>query len=362
MGGVENYLVEAGKELLIKVVAQTLPSYSMSCFLLPKTFSLEYVSDLIDSESYTWKESVLEFIFSLEDCEVINLIPLSSRLPPDRMIRHYDSKGLFSAKSAYVLARDRILQINNGASSSTLSQSSSEFWSSIWKAHVPAKVKVCMWRACSDILPTHSRLQTRGVSLVDNCVLCGLEGYGLQAFHAANPCQKTITRQLALPRWTPPSPGWLKVNVDGPFHVATNTGGIGMVIRDFLGHFVAGHAAPLTHECSPEQVEVMAILSAVHFIHDLGFQPVIIQSDSLQVVQACNLGSPNLSIFRHLYEDIILSLEDLPCSTLHHVYREANAIAHFLARQALAPSLSDSWVAVSPDIIPNVLFSDCNHI
>ena len=28
----------AGKDILIRVVAQTLPSYTMSCFLLPKTF------------------------------------------------------------------------------------------------------------------------------------------------------------------------------------------------------------------------------------------------------------------------------------------------------------------------------------
>lgn len=71
------------------------------------------------------------------------------------------------------------------------------------------------------------------------------------------------------------------MNVDGAFHVATNTGGIGVVIRDFLGHFVAGHAASLTHVCSPEQVEVMAVISAVCFIHDHGFQLVIIESDSL---------------------------------------------------------------------------------
>ena len=106
----------------------------------------------------------------------------------------------------------------------------------------------------------------------------------------------------------------------------------------------------------------MAVLLAVRFIHDHGFQLVIIESDSLQVVQACNSDSANLSILGHLYEDIIFSLEDLLGSTLYHVYREANAVAHLLAHRALASSLSDSWVAVSPDIIPNVLFSDCNHI
>ena len=80
----------------------------------------------------------------------------------------------------------------------------------------------------------------------------------------------------------------------------------------------------------------MAVLLAVRFIHDHGFQLVIIESDSLQVVQPCNSGSSNLSIREHLYKDIILSLEDLPGSTLYHVYREANAVAHRLARQALA--------------------------
>lgn len=138
----------------------------------PPTTPLEYVSDLIDSESCTLKESVVETIFSPEDCELINLIPLSTRLPPDRMIWHYDPKCLFSVKSAYALAIDMILQINNGASSSTLSQLSSELWPSIWKAHVPAEVKVCMWRACSDILPSRSRLRTKAREFLLLILVC----------------------------------------------------------------------------------------------------------------------------------------------------------------------------------------------
>lgn len=38
MGGRVSFLSSAGRELLIKVVAQALPSYAMNCFLLPKTF------------------------------------------------------------------------------------------------------------------------------------------------------------------------------------------------------------------------------------------------------------------------------------------------------------------------------------
>lgn len=69
-----------------------------------------------------------------------------------------------------------------------------------------------------------------------------------------------------------------------------------MAIHDSLGHLVEGHTAPLTRVCSPEQVEVMAVLLAVRFVHGHGFQPMVIESDSLQAVQACNSSSPNLSV------------------------------------------------------------------
>ena len=40
----EKLLTTAGKEILIKVVAQAVPSYSMSCFLLPKKLCEELTS------------------------------------------------------------------------------------------------------------------------------------------------------------------------------------------------------------------------------------------------------------------------------------------------------------------------------
>lgn len=54
-----------------------------------------------------------------------------------------------------------------------------------------------------------------------------------------------------------------------------------MVIRDSLGNHVAGHATPLTRICSPKQVEVMAVLLALCFVHGHGFHSVVIGSGSL---------------------------------------------------------------------------------
>lgn len=39
----------------------------------------------------------------------------------------------------------------------------------MWKATIPGKIKMCVWRACSDILPTRVNLETKGVVVDKIC-------------------------------------------------------------------------------------------------------------------------------------------------------------------------------------------------
>lgn len=45
----------------------------------------------------------------------------------------------------------------------------------IWRAKVPGKVKVHIWKACRDILPTISRLCSRRVFVANGCYFCNEE-------------------------------------------------------------------------------------------------------------------------------------------------------------------------------------------
>ena len=82
----------------------------------------------------------------------------------------YNSKGLFSVKSAYHVARRLLTEANRGGTS--LEGAAKNIWSAIWKLRLPNKVKVFAWRACHEILPTAVNLTTRKVIHDDKCLIC----------------------------------------------------------------------------------------------------------------------------------------------------------------------------------------------
>ena len=47
------------------------------------------------------------------------------------------------------------------------------FWSRIWKLNVPPKVWNFVWRACTDILPTHANLYHKKEPLDPLCSIYG---------------------------------------------------------------------------------------------------------------------------------------------------------------------------------------------
>ena len=128
------------------------------------------VSDLMSP--FGWDKEKLESILLPIDQEMVWSIPLSSRRRPDRWVWHYDGKGRFSVRSAYRVEMDR------RCSGSTSGEGLDPFWwGKLWKSQVPNKVKIHVWRAFHDALPTKISLSKRGIEADKFCPLCrdGLE-------------------------------------------------------------------------------------------------------------------------------------------------------------------------------------------
>lgn len=123
----------------------------------PAGCDVEWVSSLIIPESASWNTDLISSLFPPCKEALILSVPLSGILPPDHLMWHYDSKGLFSVKSAYKVA----ISLRDLASPSNQSTLETSTWNKIWRALVPRKVKICAWKACLNILPTHSNLEKK---------------------------------------------------------------------------------------------------------------------------------------------------------------------------------------------------------
>ncbi|XP_062155084.1 uncharacterized protein LOC133863105 [Alnus glutinosa] len=127
---------------------------------------------LIDKDSKSWNLPLLQALFNPEEAKVIASIPLCPNLPPDRLIWLGTKDGNFSIRSAYHLGLE-IKDRKRGQTSQI--EKGTDVWRSMWNFQVPNQIKMFLWRACNDILPTRKNLLKRRVIADDKCPWCNLE-------------------------------------------------------------------------------------------------------------------------------------------------------------------------------------------
>lgn len=172
--------------------------FSFKPFSLPMEGTISWkVNDLIDPECHEWLQPVIHELFTNTEAQCILRIPLSLRPMEDRLIWHYDRKGLFSVKSGYYtvwLASQRDLP---ASSSGGCENHTSNPWRSVWKARVPPKIKSFMWRVLRGILPTRMALAKKITLPNKKCVFCNR--YEETDLHLFKHCQALISFWNASP-------------------------------------------------------------------------------------------------------------------------------------------------------------------
>ncbi|XP_023913698.1 uncharacterized protein LOC112025278 [Quercus suber] len=99
------------------------------------------LSELIDWNTFQWDHTLIDMVFSRYDAEAIYRIPLSRRYVPNVMFWLHNKNRR-------------------------------EVWVRVWKLHIPTKIKVFVWRACHNILPTFEKLRQRLIIEDDLCPIC----------------------------------------------------------------------------------------------------------------------------------------------------------------------------------------------
>ena len=153
------------------------------------------VDSLIDRNVMRWNLDKLEQLFLPRDVAIIKQIPLSVRRPRDKLIWTGTKSGNFTVKSAYSLLLHQS-SVASGSSSNGMGSARS-LWSRIWSAQVPPKVRLFMWRACLDILPTKTKLFDKGLIHSVSCLWC--EGEPESSSHVLWQCDFAQKIWMACP-------------------------------------------------------------------------------------------------------------------------------------------------------------------
>ncbi|TXG48048.1 hypothetical protein EZV62_027342 [Acer yangbiense] len=120
------------------------------------------------------------------------------------------------------------------------------------------KVKVFLWRACNEWIPTLVNLTKRKVPVHGLCPMC-TNSFETTIHALWGGCARILEEVFFV--WLPPCEGFFKLNTDAAVDPCSNKVGLGMVIRD--------------HKC---------------FVLASGLAHSMIESDAMNVVNMVNSG------------------------------------------------------------------------
>ncbi|XP_075088127.1 uncharacterized protein LOC142170187 [Nicotiana tabacum] len=131
--------------------------------------------------------------------------------------------------------------------------------------------------------------------------------------------------------WERPPPNKIKLNIDGAFLKEKLHAGIGGVFRNSSGKWIMGFTKSCYTTCSL-QAGLLALEQGLKLVVDMSFAAIEIESDSTDIIKmlidendstnACLLNCRSL-------------MHRLKSPVIRHNFREGNAVANCLAKEAV---------------------------
>ncbi|KAL8531537.1 hypothetical protein ACS0TY_008219 [Phlomoides rotata] len=162
-------------------------------------------------------------------------------------------------------------------------------------------------------------------------------------------------------KWRKPNPGFIKANIDASFFEHMGLTGAVIFVRDEEGEFVLGRTLTRQGLLSVDEGEAWALLQTLTWLSDLGFEKVELEVDSSNLNNALKKMDIDFSVFGDYVTACKGVLSQHPHFSVRWVYRNANLLAHSLARASWNYDSPYIWVE-PPDFVDGLLESICSCI
>ena len=147
---------------------------------------------------------------------------------------------------------------------------------------------------------------------------------------------------VALPvqcKWLKPHQGRLKCNVDASFSETLNCVGFGLCIRDEYGNFTKAKTLWSIPVCSSDVGEALGLYHAIQWVRELQLSSVDFELDAKKVLDYFNKGGNDISEFGVIMDECRKNCNDcFENSKVEFSRRQANVVAHTLARETISPA------------------------
>ena len=157
--------------------------------------------------------------------------------------------------------------------------------------------------------------------------------------------------------WQKPAEGFVKIKVDFAAFPSINSAGIGMVLRDDIGSFMAARTQRLDGEGDPYIGKLLAARAGLLLAWDLGFEKVELETDALNVYRSIKDGIEDISYNGNILRDIFLYSSWFKCFDCMFAPRCCNKFADAVANHGKDSSLH-TWVDYPPGFLSHILLLD----
>ncbi|XVF87254.1 hypothetical protein PTKIN_Ptkin18bG0104100 [Pterospermum kingtungense] len=150
--------------------------------------------------------------------------------------------------------------------------------------------------------------------------------------------QVSSSKSIRCLKWHPPPDSFVKCNCDAAIFPGNGMIGVGMVLRDATGELLTCKMMQIPGTPAVKEYEALALAlyEAITWVSVSGYERVIYETDAQVVVQAIKNSMADTTEFGSIIQNCKTLLYSKPMSKVMFTRRDANGVAHVLARQSLS--------------------------